>query len=58
MAHYFVPKGYLFAFDIYFDVSYNKTADEYYQNVKLRDMNSYSGEPTNTCKIRFGKGKF
>lgn len=51
IAHYFVPKGYLFAFDIYFDVSYNKTADEYYQNVKLRDMNSYSGEPTNTLFI-------
>ena len=51
LAHYFVPKEHLFAFDIYFNVTYNKTADEYYKNVKLQDMNSYSGEPTNTLFI-------
>lgn len=51
MSHYFVLKDYLFAFDIYFDVTYNKTADEYYKNVKLRDMNYYSGEPTKTLYI-------
>ena len=51
LNHYFLPKEYLFAFGIYFDVSYNKTADEYYKNVKLQDMNSYSGEPTNTLYI-------
>lgn len=51
LNHYFLPKEYLFAFDIYFDVTYNKTADEYYKNVKLRDMNYYSSEPTKTLYI-------
>lgn len=51
LSHYFVPMDYLYAFDIYFNVSYSKTADEYYQNVNLRNINSYSGNPTNNLYI-------
>lgn len=51
LSHYFIPKDYLYAFDIYFNVSYSKTADEYYQNVNLRDMNLYTGQPTNNLYI-------
>ncbi len=51
LSHYFVPMGYLYAFDIYFNVAYSKTADEYYQNVNLRDINSYFGHPTNNLYI-------
>lgn len=43
--------NYLYAFDIYFNVAYSKTGDEYYQNVNLRDMSSYIGEPTNNFYI-------
>ena len=51
LSHYFVPMDYLYAFDIYFNVSYSQTADEYYQNVNLRNINSYSGNPTNNLYI-------
>ena len=51
LSHYFVPMKFLYAFDIYFNVTYSKTADEYYQNVNFRDMNPYSGQPTNELYI-------
>lgn len=51
LSHYIVPMDYLYAFDIYFNVTYSKTADEYYQNVNLKDMISYFENPTNNLYI-------
>lgn len=46
-----MTNDYLHAFDIYFNVFDNKTADEYYQNVNLRDIKLYTGQPTNNLYI-------
>ncbi len=51
LSNYLVPTDNLRAYDIYFDVVYSETADKYYQNVNIGDMNSYSGEPTNKLYI-------
>lgn len=51
LSHYFVPKKYLAYYDIYFNVIYSKTADEYYSNVEIKKPNSYKSNCSNSLYI-------
>lgn len=51
LAHYFIPMKRLANYGIYYNVTYSKTAEEYYQNAKSDDLSSYYGNSTNCLYI-------